>query len=213
MEEHIAILMSDLSGYTALTEIHGATSAADLIDRYITIVESCLVGDCHLQERTGDEVMVVSSSPHNLLLTAFEIIHHTSNEPYFLQIHGGLHYGNILRRNNRFFGSTINLVSRIAAKAAPGTFWCSREFLQEIPEHKSSWVSVGNHTFKNINKGMELFELGNVNLDPPYIDSVCRMVLLELDHAVKHPEKEGVFFCSHTCLKVYMEQQLAGHED
>ena len=43
MEENLAILMADLSGYTALTETHGAVSAANLIDRYVEIVEKCLV--------------------------------------------------------------------------------------------------------------------------------------------------------------------------
>ena len=45
MEKNIAILMADLSGYTALTETHGSVAAADIIDRYIAIVENCLVGD------------------------------------------------------------------------------------------------------------------------------------------------------------------------
>jgi len=40
MEENIAILIADLSGYTALTETHGAASAADIIDKYIQIVEN-----------------------------------------------------------------------------------------------------------------------------------------------------------------------------
>jgi class 3 adenylate cyclase len=44
MEENIAIMMADLSGYTALTETHGPSSAADLIDKYMEIVETCLVG-------------------------------------------------------------------------------------------------------------------------------------------------------------------------
>ena len=43
--EKIAILIADLSGYSALTETHGAVSAADLIDKYLGIVEDCLVGD------------------------------------------------------------------------------------------------------------------------------------------------------------------------
>jgi len=37
MEENIAILMADLSGYTALTETHGLSLAADLIDRYVKL--------------------------------------------------------------------------------------------------------------------------------------------------------------------------------
>jgi class 3 adenylate cyclase len=35
MEEDIAILMADLSGYTALTETHGPHGAADIVEKYI----------------------------------------------------------------------------------------------------------------------------------------------------------------------------------
>lgn len=73
MEKDIAILMADLSGYTALTETHGAVSAADLIDRYISIAENCLVGDSQLHQRTGDEIMFVSDSPDFLLATALKL--------------------------------------------------------------------------------------------------------------------------------------------
>ena len=70
MEQNIAILIADLSGYTALTETHGASSAADLIDKYIEIVSNSLVGESHLHERVGDEVMIVSDSPDHLHSTA-----------------------------------------------------------------------------------------------------------------------------------------------
>ena len=58
MEQDLAILIADLSGYTALTEVHGAHAAADLIDTYQEIVERSLVGESRLQERVGDEVMI-----------------------------------------------------------------------------------------------------------------------------------------------------------
>ena len=117
MEKNMAILMADLSGYTALTETHGFFAAADLIDKYIGIVETGLVGDCKLHERTGDEIMIVSNSPDFLLATAVMIEMNTTNKENFLQVHGGLHYGNVLKRGNSYFGSAINLTSRIAAKA------------------------------------------------------------------------------------------------
>jgi class 3 adenylate cyclase len=109
MEENIAILMADLSGYTALTETHGSVLAADLIDKYVSIAENSLVGDCKLHERTGDEIMIVSSSPDSLLATAMKIGRHTSNEENFLMIHGGLLYGKVFIRGISFFGCSIIL--------------------------------------------------------------------------------------------------------
>ena len=59
MEKNLAILIADLSGYTALTEAHGAMSAADLIDTFLKMVDESLVGDSHLHQRRGDEVMII----------------------------------------------------------------------------------------------------------------------------------------------------------
>jgi adenylate cyclase len=209
-EENIAILMADLSGYTALTEVHGALSAADLIDRYIEIVESCLVGESILKERTGDEVMIVSSSPDHLLATALMIMRNTSNEHNFLQVHGGLHYGKVLRRNNSYFGTTINLTARIAAKAEAGTFWCSGDFIESLIEKSAvSFQPKGKHSFKNVNEEKEMAEILNPHASSLTIDPVCRMLILDKSLAIQHPENIELFFCSQACLHNFKIDQAA----
>jgi class 3 adenylate cyclase len=209
MEENICILISDLSGYTALTETHGAVSAADLIDRYIAIVEDCLVGDSHLKERIGDELMIVSRNPDFLLATAINIINYTSKEHNFLQVHGGLHCGKALIRRDSYFGSAINLTSRIAAKASAGTFWCSEEFVDSLSAKSDNRLkSMGKHSFKNITGFVELYEIRNENIKSVFIDSVCRMLILDTNKAIKHPSLEGVFFCSQTCLDIYSRNEM-----
>ncbi|MEP7109755.1 MAG: adenylate/guanylate cyclase domain-containing protein [Ferruginibacter sp.] len=204
MEETIAILMADLSGYTALTETHGSHAAADLIDKYIGIVENCLVGDSKLHERTGDEIMIVSASTDFLLATALLIEKDTINEENFLRVHGGLHYGNVLKRGNSYFGSAINLTSRIAAKAKEGTFWCSEEFVNALSD-KSAFTlkSKGYHLFKNISKEKEVFELGVENKKTFYVDPVCRMLILDPRGAIPHPNQSELYFCSPHCLGIY----------
>jgi class 3 adenylate cyclase/YHS domain-containing protein len=205
MEKNIAILMADLSGYTALTETHGSVAAADLIDKYIGIVENCLVGDSRLHERTGDEIMIVSASPDFLLATAFMIGRNTSNEENFLQVHGGLHYGKVLQRGNSYFGSAINLTSRIAAKANAGTFWCSEEYVNALSDQSEFTLkSKGNHLFKNISKEKEVFELSIENRKAFYIDPVCRMLILDSQNAIPHPTEGNIYFCSSECLKNFL---------
>ena len=80
MEENIAILMADLSGYTALTETHGSSGAADIVEKYITIVRDCLVGNCELHGVVGDEVIIVSDSADHLIYTALLLIQNTNKE-------------------------------------------------------------------------------------------------------------------------------------
>jgi len=206
MEQDIAILMADLSGYTALTETHGSVSAADLIDKYISIAENCLVGNTKMHERTGDEIMFISDSPDSLLATTLKLEANTVCEENFLLVHGGLHFGKVLKRGDHYFGSAINLVSRIAAKAVSGTFWCSDDFVGSIKDKSiCKFVSKGNHALKNISEKKEVFELNIERIKTNYIDPVCRMLIVNSQNAIHHPTEDGIYFCSSECLKRYEE--------
>jgi adenylate cyclase len=208
MEHNLAILIADLTGYTALTDVHGAYTAADLIERFIGITESCLVGDSHLHQRTGDEILIISSSADNLVSTAAMLLQQTSGEDRFLQLHGGLHYGPLLKRNESYFGNTINLASRIASKATPGTFWCSDEFVNAL-ENKSpySFNPKGEFSFKNINKEKEVFELVVDHCTSFHVDPVCKMLICDTKKATQHPDLPDSFFCSPECMEIYLNRK------
>ena len=209
MEQDIAILIADLSGYTALTETHGASSAADLIDKYVEIVNDSLVGDSRLHERVGDEVMIVSASADNLLSTAEILLQNVLRQYNFLQVHGGLHYGKVLTRNNHLFGSALNLTSRIASKAQPGIFLCSKDFLNAVTDKEPySFKSIGNYNFKNVSEESEVFEIALEKPESLHVDPVCRMLLTEPAKCISHPIHRDLFFCSTSCLEIFMEREI-----
>jgi adenylate cyclase len=209
VEEFIYILMADLSGYSAMTEAHGALYAADLIDKYESIVRKSLVGDCILTERTGDQVMIVSRSSESILATATLIIKATSGEEKFLQVHGGLHCGNVVIRNNSYYGSAINITSRIAAKSDAGTFWCSNAFAQTLSSRSSTYLrNMGMHPLKNILEETEIFQLVIGETESFLIDPVCRMLILNRENAIVHPDNNDIYFCSSKCLEIFISKQL-----
>lgn len=208
MEENTAILIADLSGYTALTETHGPSSAADMIDKFLDIVNASLVGGSILHQCIGDEVLIVSSSPDHLLSTASMLIQNCSKENHFLQVHGGLHYGKVLKRNNHYFGSPINLASRIAGKANKGSFWCSYHLINQLANPAEfTFASQGKHSFKNVTEEIDVFELIVENAGPFHIDPVCRMLIHKKENATPHPIEENIFFCSPDCLDIYIKQK------
>jgi len=207
MEQNIAILIADLSGYTALTETHGPGTAADMVDTFLNIVDNCMVGDTVLHQRVGDEVMLVSSSPDHLISTAVRLIQNCLKEHLFLQLHGGLHYGKVLKRNNHYFGSPINLTSRIANKATTGTFWCSSDFINALSNPGMfTFRAKEKHNFKNVSEEIGVSELIIENVKGFYIDPVCRMLMLETNAAVSHPDEKDVFFCSTSCRDIYLKK-------
>jgi len=208
MEQDLAILIADLSGYTALTETHGASSAADLIDKYVEIVNNSLVGTSRVHERVGDEVMIVSDSADDLLSTAEVLLQNVFREYNFLQVHGARHYGRILQRNNNLFGSALNLTSRIASKAPPGSFLCSKDFLDAVRDKNFySFRSIGNYNFKNVSEESEVFEIALEKPESLYVDPVCRMLLTDPEKCISHPSQSDLYFCSSNCLEIFMGRQ------
>jgi adenylate cyclase len=198
--------MADLSGYTALTETHGAVSAADIIDKYISIAEDCMVADTRIHERTGDEIMFVADCPDSLLATALKLEALSASQDHFLMVHGGLHWGKVLKRNGHYFGAAINMASRIAAKAAPGSFSCSKDFVSSVKDTSvCKFMSQGAHAFKNITGKIEVFEVGTGTTMTSYIDPVCRMRVVNIQKAIPHPTDDRLYFCSSQCLKLHGE--------
>jgi adenylate cyclase len=209
MEQDIAILIADLSGYTALTETHGSLSAADLIDKYVDIVNASLIGDSKLQERVGDEVMVVSNSADELLATAELLLQTTQEEYNFLEVHGGLHFGKLLKRNDSYFGSALNLTARIASQANAGSFLCSEEFLNAISDRSMyKFMPKGKYNFKNVKDEKDVYEIALSKPTHLYIDPVCRMIVNKERTSFSHPDKSGILFCSQHCLETYLQKDV-----
>ena len=205
MEQEFSILIADLSGYTALTEAHESETAADLIDQYLSHVYEALMGDCYLHERVGDEVMIIASSADDLAATAAILLNNIIDKSHFLQLHGGLHTGTLLKRNNSFFGSSLNLASRIASKASPGTFLCSGIFYNALSEkYKLLFAPKGRHDFKNVNNEIDLFEFLLQPGGKIFIDPVCRMMVK--DTGIPHPTNVEIFFCSTECLNAFLKK-------
>ena len=208
MEQDIAILIADLSGYTALTEAHGASTAADIIDRYMEVVSTSLVGGSRLHQRVGDEVLLVSDSADALLATAVLLLQQAHQQPDFLQLHGALHYGTVLFRNNDLYGNTINLTSRMASKAASGSLVCSTDFIQALNNKDVlQFQSKGKYNFKNVSEEKEVMELVVDRPEAFYTDPVCRMLVNAAGNKYTHPLTPALFFCSQHCLDTYLKSE------
>jgi len=213
MEKNIAIMMADLSGYTALTEVHGAESAADLIQRFLDLVNKSLVGDSRLHERVGDQVVIVSASAENLAYTATFLFDFAHSQKSFLPLHAGLHYGPVVEKNNSIYGSTINIVARLMANADKGKIICSAEFFEQLPPgHSFVTIERGMVQFKNIRKPVQLYEIfccidciSRVYV----IDPVCHMLIAKPGEALQLEHNgEKHYFCSEKCRKIYMNQYI-----
>jgi adenylate cyclase len=218
MEKELAILMADLTGYTAMTDIHGGASAAKIVNKYMEIVDAALHGSTRVMQCIGDQVVMIAENSNDLLQTAKRLNILTREEHHFLSIHAGLHFGQILIENNNLFGSTINVAARIMNVACRGQVFCSSNFLHQLPEEsRQLFRPIGPHKLKNVMNQIELHELMPMSFSEVYIDPVCHM---HIDPTKPSPSADhcGVtyHFCSDHCRSLFFAdagQFLAPHQD
>jgi adenylate cyclase len=215
MEKEIAILMADLTGYTAMTDVHGGASAAKIVGKYMEIIDAALHGSTKVMQRIGDQVVMIAENPSDLLETARRLNTLTREEHHFLAIHAGLHFGQILIENDNLFGSTINVAARIMNVACRGQIFCSSNFLNQLPvESQQLFCSIGPHKLKNVMTQIELFELMPMSSTEIYIDPVCHM---HIDPAKpsQSAEHAGItyHFCSDHCRVLFLAapEQFSDH--
>jgi adenylate cyclase len=206
MEKEIAILMADLTGYTAMTDVHGGASAAKVVKKYMQIVDAALYGKTKLVQRIGDQVVMIAKDPNDLLETAKNLDSLTREEHHFLSIHAGLHFGKILIEDNNLFGSTINIAARIMNVACRGQILCSSAFFDHLPASSKQFRSIGIHKLKNLISDIELFEIIHQSGSEVYIDPVCHMQINNTNQSPSSKFKGSTFyFCSEHCQTLFLK--------
>jgi class 3 adenylate cyclase len=208
-ELSLAILIADLSGYTALTETHGNIHAANAVRRYLEIAHGVLQPGARILEQVGDELVLVSEDAGALLRTAIALREAVENEPLFPTLRSGIHVGTVVEQGTSYFGNGLNLTARVAAHARGGQILCTEQLKQAAGELESvSYEPLGSVRFKNITLPVSLFEVmtGLRRAKMPQIDPVCRMQVDPNTAPARLPYNGITYhFCSFDCAKSFAE--------
>ncbi len=203
------LLIADLSGYTALTEAHGALHASDIVLRLGRFAEASLESGVALVERVGDEVFYAGADTLAVVRTALRLRDAIEREPEFPTIRAGIHRGAVIERDGRFFGAALNLTARIASEARGGQVLCTAPVASAARERAGlAALPIGEKRFRNVASAVALFELEPREADPRDValDPVCRMQV-ERARAVATVAHGGrtYRFCSLQCARTFVE--------
>ena len=204
-ERDLALMIADLSGYTALTETHGALQASETVLRFVRLVEACLEPGVALVNSIGDDVFCTGADTLAVVRSALRLRDKVAREPEFPRVRTGVHRGPIVEREGRLFGAPINLTARLAAHANGGQILCTepiadaaRVFADTEPH------PIGERRFKNVANPVAVFELVRVNERrvATVIDPVCRMqIQIARAAATVNFGGTGYSFCSLKCAR------------
>ena len=205
-----SFIFADLSGFTAMTELHGDEDAAAIALKFAELARSSLTEECRLVKTIGDAVMIVSTSPRTALLVALTLRDKAAAEPLFPLVRTGVHHGPAVERDGDFFGASVNLAARIAAYARAGQVLCSSEVAAAAESTDGvDAVAIGEATFKNVSMPVRVFELvrRDERRERSAVDPVCRMrVDPSTSFARIRDGNDEHHFCSAACLSTFLSR-------
>lgn len=197
-------IFADLCGYTALTETHGDEGAARVATRFTTLARHVLdrLPGARLVKTLGDGVLIVASDVAAALTLVAELEGALDREQDFPEMRVGVHAGTAIEVAGDWFGAAVNLCSRLAAQAVPGSVVCSERVARDGTALRGfRFLPLGAVELKNVRDPVLLYQVVITGHAGPAadVDPVCRM-RVDRGRAVKR-ELEGsvVYFCSERC--------------
>jgi adenylate cyclase len=149
----VAVAFADLAGYTRLTEEVGEEQALDVVEGFVATVQDTLPDEARVIKTIGDEVMIVSSDATALVdwAVGFQMLTRERPLPRI-----GIHFGSALYRDGDYYGRTVNLASRVAARAAGGEVLVTRPVVEASGRHLT-FEEIGEVKLKGFEEVTELF--------------------------------------------------------
>jgi adenylate cyclase len=205
----IGVVFADLASFTPLTESMGDVVAAQVVDRFSTIVRAT-VNPWHgrVVKQIGDAFMLVFPDPRCAMECALEIEARAADEPQFPAVRLGAHWGEVLYREGDYVGATVNIASRVAAAARPHELLVTAAMRKQVDDLPAAeLVPLGKRALKGIADEIELFGVRRVQAAARdrVVDPVCGMELSPADVAARlDVGGEARAFCSAGCLQRFV---------
>ncbi|MFL6272305.1 MAG: adenylate/guanylate cyclase domain-containing protein [Actinomycetes bacterium] len=157
-----AMLFLDLVGYTRLTEERGDAAAAALAESLAVLVDRSARAHGGVPVKwLGDGVMVHYRTPAGAVGSALELVEQLP-EAGLPPAHVGVAAGPVVVQGGDYFGRTVNLAARIAARAGAGQVLASEGVAAPDPPAGVRFLELGDLELKGFARPVRLLEARRV---------------------------------------------------
>lgn len=204
-----AIMFVDLASFTPLAEAMGDVRASQILQRFSSMVRSVARGSHgRIVKQIGDAFMLMFSEPHQAVMCSVALERYCSQEPQFPAVSSGIHWGPVLYREGDYFGSNVNVASRLTEEAGRHQTLISGDLWRRVKDMEGvEFVRLGKRRLKGLATDIEVFEArwsepGQIE---KVADPVCGMELGELEVAARLSlDGRNLSFCSDDCLRKFV---------
>jgi adenylate cyclase len=154
----VTIAFADLVGFTRLGEVVPPEDLERLAHRLADLARDVAVPPVRFIKTIGDEVMLVSSDPVALLDAVMDLVDATDGDGDIPRLRAGVATGMAVSRAGDWFGSPVNLASRVTGAARPGSVLAAESAREAIgDDERFTWSFAGARHLKGIKDDVKLF--------------------------------------------------------
>ncbi|MCK5372373.1 MAG: hypothetical protein KAQ62_27615, partial [Cyclobacteriaceae bacterium] len=155
---HIAILFSDIVGYTSLMG-EDESKALDMLSRNRTIHETHIKQfNGTLIKDIGDAILASFSLASDAVRCAIEIQKSCKEDSIPLKI--GVHEGEVVFKDSDVFGDGVNIASRLQSDTQEGCISISGSVYRDVKNKADIQTKyIGEKTFKNVDEPIRVYKI------------------------------------------------------
>jgi adenylate cyclase len=154
--EH-TFLFTDLVGFTALAASEGDDRAAEVALEFYARVRALLADHCAEEIKTiGDALMLRCERPADAVRLGLRIVTELEAIPGFPVARVGVHTGSAVCREGDWYGTTVNVASRLCTAAGAGSVLVSEQTCRSAGRLRK--IELGDtelHWLKNLTQPVE----------------------------------------------------------
>lgn len=154
----VAVAFADLVGFTRLGEAVPPEELESLANRLTSMAHDVVAPPVRFIKTIGDAVMLVSPDPVALLRTTLDLLAAAAKHDDFPQLRVGMSYGPAVSRAGDWFGSPVNVASRVTGAARPDSVLVAEPAREAIGEAgRFAWSFAGVRHFKGVKGETKVF--------------------------------------------------------
>ena len=156
----VACAFAYLVGFTRLGEELPPEGIEQLSNRLAEIAREVVVAPVRLIKTIGDAVMFVSTDTAALLDVMLGLVAATEADELLPQLRVGVAHGSAVSRAGDWFGSPVNLASRVTSAARPGAVLVSESAREQIGEDdRYRWSFAGSRRLRGVISDVRLYRV------------------------------------------------------
>ncbi|OMC16093.1 cyclase [Mycolicibacter heraklionensis] len=156
----LAVAFADMVGFTPLCEAVPPEELVGLVERLADLAHQVVNPPVRLVKTIGDAVMLVSADASKLLDATLQLLDGAAHDRALPQLRAGIASGWAVSRARDWFGSPVNVASRVTSVAEPGEViveGAARAAIGDAPGY--AWSFVGTRALKGVEGQTRLFRV------------------------------------------------------